>query len=151
MNYLSQLTKTLDEYYAKSPALPANVKETLVSFAPWLALIAGVLALLSGVSLFGLLGLATSVMPYAVAAGVGGFAITAILSLLVLLVTGVIYLLAFSPLKGKKVKGWNLMFYAMLLYVLSSVVTLRPFGIVESLVGFLIGYYFLYQVKSYYK
>jgi hypothetical protein len=151
MNYISQLTKTLDEYYAKAPVLPTNIKELLVSFAPWLALLGGVFALLSGFSLFGLLGLATSVMPYAVAAGVGGFAITAILSLVVLLVAGVIDLLAFAPLKAKKVKGWNLMLYAMLIYVLSSVVTLRPFDVVSALVGFLIGYYFLYQVKSYYK
>ncbi len=151
MNYVHQLTKTLDEYYAKSPALPTNIKELLVSFAPWLTLIAGVLAILSGLSLFGLLGLATSVMPYAAAAGFGGFAITAILSLLVLLVTGVIYLLAFSPLKARKVKGWNLMLYAMLLYVVSAVVRLSVFGVVEAIVGFLIGYYFLYQVKSYYK
>lgn len=151
MNYINQLTKTLDEYYAKSPALPVNIKETLVSFAPWLALLGGVFALLSGLSLFSLLGLATAVMPAAVAAGVGGFAVTAVLSLVVLLVTGVLELLAFTPLKAKKVKGWNLMLYAMLLYVLSSVVTLRPYDVVMSLVGFLIGYYFLYQLKSYYK
>ena len=151
MNYVHQLTKTLDEYYAKAPVLPTNAKELLVSFAPWLTLIAGVLALLSGVSLFGLLGLATSIAPYAVAAGFGGYAIPAIVSLLVVLVTGVIYLLAFAPLKAKKVKGWNLLLYAMLLYVLSSVVRLSVFGIVEAIIGFLIGYYFLYQVKSYYK
>ena len=152
MNYVHQLTKTLDGYYAKAPVLPTNIKDLLVSFAPWLTLIAGVLAILSGISLFGLLGLATSVMPYAaVAAGFGGFAIPAIVSLLVVLVTGVIYLLAFAPLKAKKVKGWNLLLYAMLLYVLSSVVRLSVFGIVEAIIGFLIGYYFLYQVKSYYK
>ncbi len=151
MNYVNQLTKTLDGYYTKSPVLPSNVKEILVSVAPWVTLIAGVFALLSGLSLFGLLGLATSVAgPYMAAAGVGGFAVTAILSLLVLLVTGVIYLFAFSPLKGRKVKGWNYMLYAMLLYVLSAVVRLNVFDVIWSLVGFAVGYYFLYQVKSYY-
>lgn len=151
MNYVNQLTKTLDGYYAKSPALPANIKDLLVSIAPWVTLIAGVLALLSGLSLFSLLGLATSVAgPYMAAAGLGGFAVTAILSLLILFVTGVIYLLAFSPLKGRKVKGWNYMLYAMLLYVLSAVVRLNVLDVVWSLVGFAVGYYFLYQVRSHY-
>jgi hypothetical protein len=145
---LKPLLKTLDENFAKLPVLPKNVNEFIVSVAPWLALVFGVLAILAGVAAFGVL---SAFSPVAAVAGVGGYALTAILSSIVLLVQGVIELLAFPALKVRKVKGWNLMFYSLILSVVSSIVTLSVFGIVSSLVGALIGYYFLYQVKSYYK
>jgi hypothetical protein len=148
MNSLNQLTKTLDEYYAKLPVLPKGVNDFIVSVAPWLALIFGVLAILSGVAAFGFLSVLS---PFAAVVGAGGYAITAILSSVVLLVQGVIELLAFSPLRKRKVMGWNLMFYSLILSVVSSVVALSAFSVVSSLVGALIGYYILYQVKSYYK
>ena len=148
MNYLNQLTKTLDKNYAKLPALPKGVNEFIVSVAPWLALIFGVLAIVSGLAAFGLL---TALSPFAFVAGAGRYAFTGLLAAVVLLVQGAVELLAFPGLKARKVKGWNLMFYSLLLSVVSSVVSLSVSGIVGSLVGVLIGYYFLYQVKSYYK
>lgn len=148
MNYLNQLTKTLDQNYTKLPALPKGVNEFLVSVFPWLALVFGVLAVVSGLGAFGLL---TAFAPVAVVAGAGQYAFTGLFAAVVLLVQGGIELLAFPSLKAKKVKGWNLMFYSLLLSVLSSVVGLNVGSLVGAVVGFLIGYYFLYQVKSYYK
>jgi uncharacterized membrane protein HdeD (DUF308 family) len=148
MNSLNQFGKTLDESYAKLPALPKGVNDFIVSVAPWLALIFGVLAILAGIAAFGFL---SAFSPVAMAVGVGGFAITAILASVVLLVQGVIELLAFQPLKARKQKGWNLMFLSFVLSVLSSVVSLHIGSIISGIIGFLIGYYFLYQVKSYYK
>ena len=148
MNSLNELTKTLDKYYVKFPALPKGLNDFIVSVAPWLALIFGILAVLAGVSAFG----ATSVMsPFAAVAGVGRYALAAIISTVVLLVQGVIELLAFSPLKARKVKGWNLMFYSLILSFVSSIITLNVSSVLSSLIGALIGYYFLYQIKSYYK
>ena len=65
---LKPLLKFLDGYYAKLPALPKNVDEGLVSLAPWLALIGGLLSLFAA---YGLYSLMTS--PYvAMFANVGG-------------------------------------------------------------------------------
>lgn len=147
MNYLNQLAKTLDPYYAKLPALPKGVNDFIVSVAPWLALIFGVLGLLSGLAAFGVL---TAFSPMAVYAGVGGYALTGMLAAVVLLVQGIIDLLAFAPLKARKKKGWNLMFLGVVLGLVSSVVTLSVSSVVGGVIGALIGYYFLYQVKSYY-
>ena len=144
----NQWTKMLDSYYAKSPALPVNIKELLVSFAPWAALIGGIFSVLFGVAGFGVL---TALSPFATAAGAGSYALFGIISSILLLAQGVLLLLAFSPLKVKRARGWNLWFWVLVLGVLSSVVSLRIFGIVEAIIGALIGYYFLYQVKSYYK
>lgn len=143
-----QLTKILDQSYAKLPALPKGATDFIVSVAPWLALIFGVLAILGGVAAFGLLSVVT---PFTAVAGVGAYAVTGLLGTLVLLVQGVIELLAFLPLKARKVRGWNLIFWSLILSVLSSVLYLRVFGVVSAVFWALVGYYFLYQIKSYYK
>lgn len=146
--YTKGLLKTLDENYAKLPALPKGVNEFIVSVAPWLALIFGVLAVFSGLGAFGIL---TALAPVAAVAGAGQYAFTGLLAAVVLLAQGAIELWAFPSLKARKVKGWNLMFYGLLLSVVSSVIALNVGSVVGALVGFLIGYYFLYQVKSYYR
>lgn len=144
---LKPLFKVLDDNYSKVPALSSNLRENLVKIAPWLSLIGGILLVWAA---YGLYVLATSPVVGYIAA-MGGFSYAWIISAVVLLVGGVLELLAFSPLKARKEKGWNLLFYASLLYVLSSVVRLSLGGIIFSVIGFLIAYYFLYQVKSYYK
>lgn len=148
MNYLHQLAKILDKNYAKLPALPKGANDFIVSVAPWLALVFGVLAIVAGL---GALGLLTAFAPVAAVAGAGQYAFTGLFAALVLLVQGGIELLAFPSLRLRKVKGWDLMFLGLVLSVVSSVFSLSVFVVVQSLVGALIGYYFLYQVKSYYK
>ncbi|PIP74510.1 MAG: hypothetical protein CO135_03405 [Candidatus Levybacteria bacterium CG_4_9_14_3_um_filter_35_16] len=145
---LKSLLKTLDESYIKTPALPKQWKDLLVNFAPWLALLGGIILVFGAISL---LGLGSFLSPFAMLTGVGAFAVTWLIAAILLLVGGLMELLAFSPLKARKEKGWNLMFYALLLNALSSVVRLNISDIVMAILGFLIGYYFLYQVKSSYK
>jgi hypothetical protein len=148
MNYLNDLAKLLDKYYLKLPAFPKDVKDFIVSVSPWLALIFGVLAILSGVSAFGTVSVLS---PFATLAGVHAFGFIAIISTVILLIQGVIELLAFSPLKSRKVKGWNLLYYSLVLSVVSPVISLEIYSILSSIILALIGYYFLYQIKSYYK
>jgi len=154
---LKPLLKTLDENYAKTPALPKKWKDLIVNYAPWLVLLGGILGLIFGalglLASLSLFGLATTVAPLGVYGTAYGapYIFSAIAGALILLVLGVLSLLAYSPLKAKKEKGWNLMFYVLLLGIVSSIVTLNVFSIVMSLVIALVEYYFLYQVKSYYK
>jgi len=148
MNYLNDLAKLLDKYYLKLPAFPKDVKDFIVSVSPWLALIFGVLAILSGVSAFGTLSVLS---PFATIAGVHEFGFITIVSTVILLIQGVIELLAFSPLKSKNVKGWNLLYYSLILGIVSSVISLGVYSILMSIIWALVGYYFLYQIKSYYK
>lgn len=138
----------LDGSYSKLPALPKGADEFIVSVAPWLALIFGVLSILIGISGFGLL---TALSPFAAVAGASGYAVTALVSSLIVLVEGVVMLWAFPSLRKRAVKGWDLLFWVLVLGILSSIVSLSVFGIVQAVIGALIGYYFLYQIKSYYK
>jgi hypothetical protein len=157
MTQLKPLLKVLDENYAKVPALPKKWTDLIVNYAPWLVLLGGVLGLVFGVmaviaslSLFGLM---TAVAPLGAYGVVYGpqYMLTVVVGALVLLVTGVLSLMAFSSLKARKEKGWNLMVYVLLLGIVSSVATLNVFSIVMSLVVAAIEYYVLYQVKAYYK
>jgi hypothetical protein len=148
MKSLNDLAKILDGYYAKLPALPKGLKDFIVSVSPWFALVFGILAVLSGIAAFGTL---SFMSPFAVVAGSGRFALTAILSTVILLGQGAIELMAFSPLKTRIIRGWNLLYYSLILGFLSSVITLSVTSILNGAIGALIGYYFLYQIKSYYK
>ena len=145
---LKGLLKTLDQNYAKLPSLPKGGVELIVNFAPWLALIFGVLAVLTGVAAFGFLSVLS---PFAMVAGAGSYAVLGMVYGVLLLAQGVLELLAFPSLKARKVRGWNLMFYSLVLGLVGSIFTLSVSSIVGGVLGVLIGYYFLYQVKSYYK
>lgn len=143
-----RISKTLDPYYAKLPSLPKGATDFIVSVAPWLALIFGVLALLGGIGSFGLLSVLS---PFAAVSGAGQLAIAGLLASVVLLVQGVVELLAFSPLKNRLQRGWNLMLCSLVLSIISSLFFLNVYSVVSTLFWALVGYYFLYQVKSYYK
>lgn len=139
-----QLAKPLEDLFAKAPALPASGKEIVVSFAPWISLVFGVLLVLASV---GGLGVFTAFAPFAVYAGVGNATLLLIASVLGI-VQGVLMVLAFSPLKAKKVRGWNLWFWAEVLSIVSSVIS---FNLVGAVLSALIGFYLLFQVRSHYK
>ena len=145
---LRSWSKMLDTYYVKLPSLPNGATDFIVSVAPWLALIFGVLAILGGIAAFGLLSVLS---PFAAVAGAGQYAFSGVLASLVLLVQGVIELMSFSPLKARKERGWDLMFLSLVLGVVSSLFYLNVFTVVSSIFWSLVGYYFLYQVKSHYK
>ena len=157
MKQLKPLLKVLDETYAKAPALPKKWTDLIVNFAPWLALLGGVLGLIFGamgllasLSLFGLVAAAAPLGVYGATYG-PQYIFAVVVGAVILLVTGVLSLMAYPSLKARKEKGWNLMFYVLVLGVVSSIVSLNVFSIVMSLVVALIEYYILYQVKSYYK
>ena len=62
-------------------------------------------------------------------------------------VTLVMYLMAFNPLKARKRAGWNLIYYAMLLSLLSNLIQLNIIG---ALIGGIIGFWVLFQIREKY-
>lgn len=150
------LIKSLDDVNKKLPALPPKGVDILVMIVPWLALIFGLLGVLSAVAgLSAFVGLSFLALPMmgASAAVVGPIAM---LSLALLAVSSVLELMAFSGLKKEKAVGWKWFFYSMLVGVVGTVasvvaaVSLGGFpvwGIVWTLVSF----YLLFQIKPRYK
>jgi hypothetical protein len=74
-----------------------------------------------------------------------------LVSAVVAIVEGGVMVLAFAPLRKKRVRGWNLLVWSEVLAVLSSVVSLRVGDVVWALVGAAIALYILFQIESYYK
>lgn len=142
-NSIDSYIDTVGEYFKKLPELPRGGREFIVTVTPWLALIFGVLGVIAGV--VGL-GLFTFLAPFAMlgaAKGVGsGFVVV-----LVGLVSSVLLLMAFPGVKNKRISGWKLLYYSEVIGLVANVVSLSVFGVLSTLIGF----YFLYQIRSYYK
>lgn len=131
------------EYYLVTKApfqLPTSVKEFIVKFGPWIDL----LFLLTFIPLiFALIGFGAFFSAYSMGYYAGGWSIYSILSLIAF-VLGVI---ALPGLFGRKLVGWNFLFYSQIIYFVQSIISGNLIG---GLIGVIIGFYFLFQIKSYY-
>ena len=131
----------LDFYLVqKAPfQLPLNVKEAIVKFGPWIAV---VLIVLSLPFLLLALGLSAVLAPVvgAQAHGIG-------VAWIVLLVQVGLAVAALPGLFARKMSGWRLAFYSRLVAILTS---LLLGSIVGALLGGLISLYVLFQIRTLY-
>lgn len=164
---LAPLEKSLNDAFGEKASyqLPKELKELIVKFAPWLALIGGALSLFSA---YGIWEATRRVNQWAVTAnqwaeslGVDAPVRTAELnfttglSIVVMIVVAALSLLAFPGLKDRKKIGWNLLFYGLLVNIAHSIITLftdnySMGSFVMTIVISAIGLYFLFQLRSYY-
>lgn len=135
-----QIIKNLEDFFAKAPHLPKSWRDLIVKVVPWLALIFGILGILGGISALG-------VSPAAALGGVNN-SFTLIVAGIAGIISSVLSLMAFPHLRAHAYRGWQLSAYALVVNIIASVVTLDLLG---AVLGFLIGFYFLFEIKSYYK
>ncbi|TDB67944.1 hypothetical protein [Arundinibacter roseus] len=130
--------------FSKFPAFPEGLTEFLVTLAPWGALIGAFLGVLAFLSLLGLGSLATFI-----SIGTNSYGSTwqMWVGIIGVGINAVIYILAFQPLRARSIKGWTLMYYAFLVNLAVSLISLNFIGLVLS---FLIGGWILYQVRPKY-
>lgn len=148
MKQLDQLEQTLDGYFGKkAPALPTNIKEIIVKIAPYLAILSLIFTIPAILLLLGLGSVATVLAPVG---GVDSVATLPTMWLGIALLVPVVILeaMAVPGLFAKSHKAWKYMFWAQLISVVSALVQLNIFG---AILTALIGFYLLFQVKSYYK
>lgn len=166
MAALADLEKKLDEVFVKkAPALPESGKKWIVEYLPWINVILGVLALWAVYTLWNWARWTNDWANYAnsLSTMYGGSATISTsrwtvgvwLSLAVLAAQAVLYIVAFPALKARKKSGWDLLFYAALANVAYGLVLMFTdyggFGnFLSSLVGTVIGLYFLFQIRSLY-
>jgi hypothetical protein len=165
-------TKMSEVFVDKAPKLPAGGVKAITEWAPWLALIAGVLSLWSAWALWHWAHLASNVLNYAhdlCNSTYGAYAANSCaavddasrlslwvwLSLIVLAVEGVLYLLAYPGLKARNKQGWNYLFYGALVNVVYAVVSLFTdynggSHFIGALIGSVIGFWILFQIRSAY-
>lgn len=133
------LIKALEDFFKKLPNLPASGREVLVSVVPWIALIFGILGVLAGLG-------AVGVSPLALFGGLSS-SFTVLVMGVATIVASVLMLMAFPKLTKKAYKGWELLFWSEVVNTVAAVMALS----VGSILGVLVGFYLLFQIKSYYK
>jgi hypothetical protein len=144
---LDQLEAILDEYMVKKApfALPKEAKEFIVKISPYLIIIFAIMAL---PLIFAALGLTAILTPFAMMGGYGwGF--SAMISMIVAIVTLVMEVMAVPGLFKRTKGAWKLVFYASIVSLIGGILSVT--GIISAIIGAIIGWYFLFQVKDMYK
>ncbi len=137
------LEKELEPIFLqKFPPFSESVKEFLVQYGPYIILI---------LSIIGVLGLLTALGVGGAVFGMGGASVgigfNFYLGIALGIVTLAMYLLAFSPLKARRRAGWNLLYYALLVGLISNLIQLSLFAFI---VGGIIGFWVLFQIREKY-
>ena len=162
MDVVRKIDKKIEGVFKDLPALPNSSRESLANIWPWVALVFGIIQLFAAWSLWRLMSVADDVSlrygsfyvnyPDTIS---GSARFMAYLGIAVLLIDAVILLLAYTPLKKRERRGWDLLLLGALLNIGYSVVSLfihnRGLGsFIFSLLGSAVGLYLLYQVKGKY-
>ncbi len=136
---LDSIEKKIEIFFSQFPSLPENILNLIVTYGPYLVLVSGVLGLVSLLSLLNL-----GFQPIFLMTP--SFKINYYLSLVFSIVISIIFLLSFKPLLKKQFKGWRLIFYALLLSLLPSIIMFSIGNLIVSTIAF----YLLFQIKKYY-
>ncbi|HLC87469.1 MAG TPA: chromate transporter [Patescibacteria group bacterium] len=145
-NGLGGLEETLDLYFnKKAPALPVGVKEFLVMIAPWITLVSVVISL---PAVLALLGISSFVMPMSSYMGYANTGSLWMVSSAILVITIVLEALAIPGLFSRSKQGWNYVFYSSLIGIAANIISLNLIG---GLIGAVISFYFLFQLRSHYR
>jgi hypothetical protein len=150
---VSQLENLLDEYMVKKApfVLPIGLKEFIVKISPYLVIIFAILTL---PIIFATIGLSAVLAPFAmmgaVMGGYGygwGFGLGAIISLIAAVVVLIVEVMAVPGLFKRTKGAWRLVFYATIISLIGSILS---FNIVGGIIGAIISWYILFQVKDMY-
>jgi len=137
------LEKELEPVFLqKFPPFSDSVKEFLVQYGPYLMLVLSVIGVFGVLAAIGIVG--AGVGMGAVSVGMG---FNAYVSVALGVVTLVLYLMAFTPLRARKRAGWNLLYYALLIGLISNLIELN---VLAFIIGGLIGFWVLFQIREKY-
>ncbi len=144
--HASALENWMAPLFAKTPHLSHNVRQTLVKIAPWLALIGGVL----GIATIWGTGVFTSLFAYAIFFS-GGLSFVWMLALVLGFISAVLDLMAYKPLSERSKRGWDLLFYGNVISGAGLILQfLVGYGSLGSILGMLIGFWLLFEVRGMY-
>jgi hypothetical protein len=133
----------LDFYLVKKAPfqIPEAGREFIVKFGPWITL---VLMLLTLPLILFLLGLGTLLSPFGGVNAMASWGLSAIL----IVISFALRAAALPGLFARKMFGWRLLFYSVLVGLVNSV--LSVYSIVGGIIGALIGLYILFQIRPLY-
>lgn len=136
---VNDLINSLEDVFKKAPHLPANIQDVLVKIAPILSLVFGVLGILVGLG-------AVGVSPVALLSGADA-SFMVLLSGVALIASSVLMLMAYPKLSKNLYTGWTLLFWSEVVSAVSSLLSLS----IGAVIGVIIGFYLLFEIKKHYK
>jgi hypothetical protein len=139
-DYWHKFNAFLEKYLLKeAPAVPQNAREVIVLILPYLILIGATLSIIFG--LFALI--VGGVLAFATYSnGFNGF-----LNLIFSFAIAGVEIFALPGLFAKQKRGWDFLYYSILLSIISSILTLSLLSVIFGVVSL----YLTFQIKSYYK
>ena len=162
---LQNLEKKMDKFFNESfPGLSIKNKKLLVKYLPNLALLGTLLTLYAVYNIYRWSNVINNYLNYAnnlqlyktnTTYHPNHLSIGLWVAILLLLISGIIYLMAYQGLKKQTKKGWNLLFDGLLINLLYNlVIVFTLYGssgsFIFSLLALGVGFYLLFQVRSAY-
>ena len=145
--HASALESKLVSVFSNAPHLPENWQNFIVKYIPILSLIFGLLGV---IGLLGSGAMGTLLSPFVVL-GRGFFGILLLLTLVISLVTAILAILAYKPLKHKKKIGWDYLFYALVISAASTLLSvISMYGGFGSLIMIIISSYVIFEIRERY-
>jgi len=163
MESIHKLEDKIEVWLKPLPHLPTTWRKWLSGNVWWIVLVGVIISAFGIFSLFSALSFLTATTNYYGAvlqeAGVqvhgSLWSVSIYISIALLVVTVVLEAMAISPLKTQNKKGWDLMFLAYLIGIASSVISallnLEIMSLIGAAISAVIGAYFLFEIRSYFK
>ena len=148
LGFVGKVEAWLDEYMVtKAPfQIPMNGKEVLAKIAPYLIIVFSILAL---PALLALLGITALLSPASAVAGSGmSWGLFGIISIITSIASLALNVMAIPGLFKRTRSSWRLLFYATLVSLVGGILSYNPIG---AIIGAIIGWYIIFQVKELYK
>jgi hypothetical protein len=121
-----------------------GLKEFIVKVSPYLIIIFAIMAL---PLILAAIGISTALTPFAMVGGYG-WGLAAIISLATTVIVLIMEVMAVPGLFKRAKSAWRLVFYATIVSLIGSILA---FNIISGIIGAIIGWYILFQVKELYK
>lgn len=131
-----------EKIYSLLPSFGSEIKEFIVRILPWFTLVFGALITLASAMDF----IGSTFITSFTLGGDGPALIQQLLLRSVLGITqGILMIFAFPALKRHQQKGWRLLFWSQMLWIIAALVSLNY----SVILGFVI-FYPIFQVRRYY-
>jgi len=152
LGILAQLEAFLDDVMIKKAPfqIPKNIKERIATVAPYLVIIwIALLALTTILGLLGLLGMGATLGVLAMKAGAWSY--IRIESFVASAAALVLEAMALPGFFKRTAGSWRLVFYASIVSLAGSLLSFNVGAAVSAIVGTVIEWYLLFQVKELYR
>ncbi len=155
MQYVDSVSSTVAKWMKDVPHLPKGFTKWLAENSWWLTIVGVVFSVIGAFGLLAAMTAGSALMVVVGAPALGGmFFVSSVISLIGIGVSIVAEVMAITPLKAMKKRGWDLMFFVLLVSVamglLGSLLSANVAGILFGLIGAAIGAYVLLELKHYF-